>query len=210
MNLEGIKNIIFDLGGVIINIDYNLTIRAFENLGIKHADIIYSQKKQTEIFDLLETGKISPGEFCEGIRHISGISASDNDIIEAWNAMLLDFPDRIFDLLHAAHKKYKTFLLSNTNEIHYSAYSKILERQLGEPSLSNFFDKQYLSHEIGMRKPDTEVFRLVIEENGLLPDETLFIDDSPQHIEGARKAGLKTHWLKDNDLHKFMKSYNLI
>jgi putative hydrolase of the HAD superfamily len=61
-----------------------------------------------------------------------------------------------------------------------------------------------------MRKPDTEIFRLVIEENGLLPDETLFIDDSPQHIEGARKAGLKTHWLKDNDLHKFMKVYNLI
>jgi len=210
MNLEGIKNIIFDLGGVIINIDYNLTIRAFENLGIKHADIIYSQKKQTEIFDLLETGKISPAEFCEGIRRISGINASDNDIIEAWNAMLLDFPDGIFDLLDVAHKKYKTFLLSNTNEIHYNAYSNILERQLGKTSLSNFFDKQYLSHEIGMRKPDTEIFRLVIEENGLLPDEALFIDDSPQHIEGARKAGLKTHWLKDNDLHKFMKVYNLI
>jgi putative hydrolase of the HAD superfamily len=112
--------------------------------------------------------------------------------------------------LDVAHKKYKTFLLSNTNEIHYNAYSKILERQLGKTSLSNFFDKQYLSHELGMQKPDTEIFRLVIEENGLLPDETLFIDDSPQHIEGARKAGLKTHWLKDNDLHKFMKAYNLI
>ncbi len=210
MEFANIKNIIFDLGGVILNIDYNLTVKAFEALGIKNAEIIYSKKRQTEIFDLLETGKLTEEEFCESIRKISGITATNEEIIKAWNAMLLDFPEDITDVLKKAKNKYRTFLLSNTNAIHYKAYSKILKEQLGKESLAELFEKQYLSHEIGLRKPGVEVFRLILDENGLKAEETLFIDDSYQHIEGAAKAGLKTHWLQDNNLKKFLTENNII
>ncbi len=210
MSYRNIKNIIFDLGGVILNIDYNLTIKAFENLGIKHADTFYSQQRQTKIFDRLETGKLTEEEFCDSIRKISGIAATNEVIIQAWNAMLLDFPEEITDVLQKAKQQYRTFLLSNTNAIHYKAYSQILKKQLGLESLAELFDKQYLSHEIGLRKPEVKVFKMILEENGLKAEETLFIDDSYQHIKGAEKAGLQTHWLKDNNLKKFLTENGII
>ena len=207
---ERIKNIIFDLGGVIINIDYNKTIKAFEELGIKNAETLYSQQKQNDLFDLLETGKISPSEFYDKLREITGTNATNHQLEEAWNAMLLDFPEGITDTLKKAKAKYKTFLLSNTNEIHYKDYTKRLKKQFGIDDLGSLFDKQYLSHQIGLRKPHKEAFELILKENNLNPAETLFIDDSIQHIKGAAKVGLKTHWLKDNNLTKFLTTNNLI
>lgn len=207
---EGIKNIIFDLGGVIINIDYNKTIQAFEELGIKNAGELYSQQKQNDLFDLLETGKISPEEFYDNLRKITGTNATNQELENAWNAMLLDFPENITDTLKKAKAKYKTFLLSNTNEIHYRDYTLRLKKQFGIDDLEDLFDKQYLSHLIGLRKPNKEAFELILRENNLNPAETLFIDDSIQHIKGATGAGLKTHWLKDNNLTKFLTTNNLI
>ncbi len=207
---ERIKNIIFDLGGVIINIDYHKTIKAFEKLGIKNAETLYSQHKQNDLFDLLETGKISPSEFYDRLREITGTNATNQQLEKAWNAMLLDFPEGITDTLKKAKAKYKTFLLSNTNEIHYRNYTKHLKKQFGTDNLGELFDKQYLSHRIGLRKPHKEAFELILKENNLNPAETLFIDDSIQHIEGAGKVGLKTHWLKDNNLTEFLTINNLI
>jgi HAD superfamily hydrolase (TIGR01509 family) len=207
---EGVKNIIFDLGGVIINIDYYNTIKAFEQLGIENAEVLYSQHNQTDLFDLLETGKISPTEFYSQLRKITGTKATDQQLQQAWNAMLLDFPQNIIDTLKKAKQKYKTFLLSNTNEIHYDEYTNRLKKQFGIKSLDFLFDKTYLSHQIGLRKPNKEAFELILNENNLQPEETLFIDDSLQHIEGASKVRLKTHWLKDNNLTKFLISNKLI
>ena len=126
-----IKNIIFDLGGVLLNIDYALTIKAFESHGVSNFEEVYSQAKQTDLFDKFETGKITENEFIEGIKSLIRKDIQKNQILEAWNAMLLDFPKERLSLLQEASKHYRIFLLSNTNETHITAFEKIIE----EPSL---------------------------------------------------------------------------
>jgi len=190
-----IKNIIFDLGGVLLNIDYLATIKSFENLGITDFEKLFSQANQIHLFDKLDTGLISPDEFRNEIRNISGLNISNQDIDNAWNAMLLDMPKHRILLLENAKKHYRTFLLSNTNAIHYPEYSKYLLAEHGYASLSMLFEKQYLSHEIKLRKPNIEAFQYILSENNLKPSETLFIDDTAQHVTGAKKAGLNAYWL---------------
>lgn len=190
-----IKNIIFDLGGVIINIDYHLTIDAFKKIGFRNFDSVFTQASQLGIFDQLDKGLITPDEFRSKIRKFSENSYSDKQLDEAWNAMLLDFPIERLKLLEKIKQHYRTFLLSNTNQIHCEIYTKDLQNTYGVNDLSHFFEKVYLSHEIHMRKPDSEAFMLILNENNLKPEETLFIDDTMQHIEGAKKVGLISHFL---------------
>ncbi|HOP05576.1 MAG TPA: HAD family phosphatase [Tenuifilaceae bacterium] len=190
-----IKNIIFDLGGVILNIDYHLTINAFKKLGIDSFESYFSQAQQNGLFDKLDKGQISPQEFRNSLRELVNLSLSDSAINQAWNAMLLDFPKHRIELLKKVKGHYKTFLLSNTNAIHIEEYNKILDRTFGYKNLSFLFNKEYYSHEIGMRKPDEEVFLHIIKENLLHPEETLFIDDSIQHVEAAQKLGINTYHL---------------
>lgn len=194
--ITGIKHIIFDLGGVLLNIDYDRTEQAFLGLGLRNFHEMYSQLKQTSLFDDFEVGKISTETFISGLRSMSSISATDEDIILAWNAMLLDFPLRRLQILQQLRIHYDLLLLSNTNELHETAFNKILMGHHGIPNLGVFFDKVYLSHRIGMRKPEVEVFARILDENGFAPADTLFIDDSPQHIEGAQKLGIKTIYLE--------------
>lgn len=185
-----IKNIVFDLGGVLLNIDYERTIDAFKKLGVKDFDSIFTQASQLKLFDSFDKGQISAGEFRDGLRSISGLPAADQEIDNAWNAMLLDFPATRLALLEGVRKRYRIFLLSNTNAIHYPAYSRALEEKYGFAELSSLFEKQYLSYRIGMRKPDREIFEFVLSDNGILPEETLFIDDTLQHVHGAEAAGI--------------------
>ncbi|MBS1773088.1 MAG: HAD family phosphatase [Bacteroidetes bacterium] len=194
--IKGIKHIIFDLGGVLINLDYELSETAFIELGISNFPEIYSQLKQTTLFDDFEIGKISSDDFIKGIRKISQKELSDKQITDAWNAMLLDFPLRRLQLLQQLRIHYDLILLSNTNEIHERAFNKILMDAHGMPNIGVFFDKVYLSHRIGMRKPDKEVFERILNENQLQASDTLFIDDSPQHIEGAKTIGIQTIFLE--------------
>ncbi len=196
--MEGIKNIIFDLGGVILNIDYKLSQQAFEQLGVADFKTMYSKCQQNDLFDRLETGKITAREFIEELQNQSPVKLHESDIINAWNAMLLDFPLRRLQILQQLQLHYNTYLLSNTNEIHEREFNYRLQQTCGYPTLAVFFDKIYLSHRIGMRKPHKEVFETILNENNLKADETLFIDDSIQHIEGAMSAGLKTIHLADN------------
>jgi putative hydrolase of the HAD superfamily len=196
--MKGIKNIIFDLGGVILNIDYKRPQEEFKKLGIKDVEILYSKQNQVELFDLLETGKISEKEFIQKIKESSDIEITDSEIITAWNSILLEFPLRRLQILQQLQLHYNMYLLSNTNEIHEKAFNEMLKIQCGYPSLALFFDRVYLSHRVGLRKPDPKIFELVINENNLKIEETLFIDDSLQHIESASKLGLKTIHLKDN------------
>ncbi len=192
MNIE---NIIFDLGGVILNVDYHLSINEFKTLGINNFDTFFNQAKQNKLFDLLDKGEISPQKFRDTIRDYANIELSDQQIDDAWNAMLLDLPKERINLLHKVKQNYRTFLLSNTNAIHYPEYMEYMKSQFGIANLSELFEKEYLSHEIGKRKPDEEAFNHIVEEKKLDPAKTLFIDDTGQHIEGARKAGLNAYWL---------------
>jgi len=194
LELNGVKNIIFDLGGVILNIDYGQTANAFMKIGVANFDKIYSQAKQGQVFDKLETGDLTPDEFREYIKEIVP-SLQFSDIDKAWNAMLLDLPIQRIDLLKKLKKKYRLFLLSNTNEIHIKCFRKIIESSYGKNIFDDVFEHQYYSSDIGMRKPNAECFQYVLEKNSLEPSETLFIDDSVQHVEGARKLNIKTYHL---------------
>ena len=195
--MKNIKSIIFDLGSVLLNIDYQKTIFEFEKLGIKKSSNFYSKKTQTNIFNLLETGKISDEDFVKEIQLLCK-DAEGEQVIFAWNALLLDLPKERIELLKKLKQDFHIYLLSNTNSIHISEFRK----KLGETKYQEFynlFDKVYYSHEIGFRKPNKEAFQLILDENNLKANEVLFIDDSPQHIEGANKLGIQTHHLSDTE-----------
>ena len=195
--MKKIKYIIFDLGAVLLNIDYQKTIDGFKKLGVKNASEFYSKKIQNNIFDLLECGKISEENFVDKFKETYG-KASYSEIISAWNALLLDLPQSRVNLLKRIRKKYDIFLLSNTNSIHINEFRK----QIGETKYLEFyklFKKVYYSYEIGFRKPNKEAFQIILNENNMNPREVLFIDDSPQHIRGAQMLGLQTYHLNDNE-----------
>lgn len=162
-----IKNIIFDFGGVILNIDYKLTEQAFAKLGLKDFDRIYSQATQEELFDVFEKGFISPADFRKGIRKFIHDDVSDSQIDEAWNSMLLDLPIERVRLLDKLKTKYRIFLLSNTNQIHCDTFSANMQKQLSRDIFSDVFEKAYFSHKVKMRKPNEEIFELVLKENNL-------------------------------------------
>jgi glucose-1-phosphatase len=185
-----IKNIIFDLGGVILDIDYQLTSKAFMALGLKNFDDIYSQKKQQHFFDDFEKGILSVKRFRKEIKNYLPERVTNENIDDAWNSMLLTIPVGRIDWLNELNRKYRIFLLSNTNEIHKKAFRKIVNGEVGYDVFDDVFEKCYYSSELKMRKPDTQIFIHVLEQSNLNPSETLFIDDSPQHVNGAQKAGI--------------------
>lgn len=193
--IENIKHIIFDLGGVLLNIDYQLTEDAFVALGVNDFGQRYSQAAQTDLFSDLETGKIDRQQFIRTLQGWMPDAASEQQVIGAWNAMLLDFPLRRLQILQQLQLHYDTVLLSNTNEIHETLFNQKLRAVCGFNTLAVFFDKIFYSHHIGRRKPDVSTFEYVLEQTGFDPEHTLFLDDSVQHIEGARKAGIQSLWL---------------
>ena len=195
MLLDGIKNIIFDLGGVIINIRFQLALDAFQKLSRSGKVLEFTQRQQSGLFDAYETGRITDAEFRAGLREHYEIEATDAEIDEAWNALLLDIPEERIELLRELGNKYRLFLLSNTNAIHLVRFTQIVAESFTIPSLDSLFEKTYYSHLIGQRKPDAIVFEQILAQNNLNAAETLFVDDSIQHIEGANTVGLKTLFL---------------
>lgn len=175
--------------------DYQNPIREFKKLGIEGFEEMYSKATQNNLFDDLETGNITPEKFRNEIRGYAGKNISDETIDFAWNSILLDFPHERMEMLKSLRHKYRIFLLSNTNAIHIKEFHQILARTFGKNVFDEVFEKYYYSSDIKMRKPDKEIFEYVIRENHLDPAETLFIDDSPQHVEGAASCGLQTVWL---------------
>ncbi len=194
--ISGIKHIIFDLGGVLLNIDYKRTETAFIEAGITNFPALYSQMQQTDLFDRFEMGLIPADEFISGLQQVSNTAVTAPQIVHAWNAMILDYPVRRLQILQQLRLYYDLFLLSNTNEIHEAAFNELLLRTHGLPNIGVFFDKVYLSHRVGLRKPMAAIFERVLTENGLAPEETLFIDDSPQHIAAAKELGIQTIFLE--------------
>ena len=198
--MKDFKNIIFDFGGVIINIDYYRVVNAFVNLGVKDFDRLFSQLSQHHLFDNFDKGLITADEFRDEIRSISNVPLTDEQIDRAWNAILINLPKENIDLLLQLKKNYRLFLLSNTNEIHEKAFTKMMYEDFGKNVLSDIFERIYFSHKINKRKPDKEIFDLVMAENNIAAKETLFIDDSPQHISGASRLGIQTLLLEKGQM----------
>ena len=153
-----LKNIIFDLGGVIIDLDYQKTTQAFIDLGVTDFDAIYSKAKQSDIFDNFEKGIIDAKEFRAFIRSKINMHLEDSQIDKAWNAMLINFPASRVEWLKNVSKRYRIFLLSNTNQIHIVSFKGIADNLFGKDVFLLIFEKVYLSSEIGMRKPDANIF----------------------------------------------------
>ena len=210
--MQNIKNIIFDYGNVIFNIDFVKAQEAWKQLGISNADVFFDHKQQDEIFNKFDRGEVSANEFRNYIRERSGnVNLTDQQIDTAWNSMLLGVEKGNHELLTKIKNKYRTFLLSNTNAIHYDHIMKYLEINFGFQGNDHLFEKTYYSHLTGMRKPEINIFKMVLKENNLDASQTLFIDDSPQHLIGAEQLGIKTFLLtKPDTIQQFFIRENLI
>jgi putative hydrolase of the HAD superfamily len=188
-----ITTIIFDLGGVILNLDQDRTLRAFKRLGVDLEDI----NEMSTIFSDFEVGKINANDFRQAIMtHLKG-NATKSEIDSAWNAMLLDLPTERLTYLKFLRKNFNVHLLSNTNSIHIDAFNKYLLDE--HPNLDWYaqFDKVYYSYEIGLRKPNKDIYEFVLQENNLKPHECLFIDDLKANLNGAGHVGMHTIWAKN-------------
>lgn len=191
--MQNIKNIIFDYGNVIFSIDFKRVQASFKALGINNVDAFFGHLQQDPIFDLFDRGHITPAEFRERLREkIGNPTVTDEQIDVAWNSILVGVADGNHDLLLKLKERYRTFLLSNINDIHYKFIMKYLKRDFGFDNNDHLFEKAYYSHLTGKRKPELAIFKQVIEENNLKPEETLFIDDSPQHLAAAQQLGIHT------------------
>ncbi|MAW65242.1 MAG: haloacid dehalogenase [Flavobacteriales bacterium] len=207
--MEHIKNIILDLGGVLINLDFQKLNESLKRLGLENA---FSKTEQIELFDKLEEGKISEDFFLSEFKNLTTKKHSNKEIIDAWNSILLDLPIERIELLEHLGKKYRLFLFSNTNAMHIKEVYSILNRTYGIKNLNPYFEKIYLSNELGIRKPKVEGFKQIIASHDLKLNETLFIDDSPQHVSGAKEAGLQAQLLdlEKEDINNLVKRLSLI
>ena len=190
--MEKIKNIIFDLGGVLLDIDYNLTRTAFEKAGVAHFDDMYSQASADQLFQKLEMGKITEHDFYKELNNSTGMDLSPADIRNAWNAMLLSFREDSLNTIKELKNKYQLYLLSNTNFIHMEAFNKIYHNKARTLPFDAYFNKAFYSCEIGLRKPDSICYQWVIDHLKIDASETLFIDDSVQNVAAAKDVGMQT------------------
>lgn len=190
--MQPIKNIIFDLGGVLLNINFQLTNQAFKDLGVDRFETMFNQHHSNDLFELLETGKLSPAEFYDAFRKESQTDLSNEQIQLAWNALLLDFPAARIEWLEQINKRYNVFLFSNTNQIHYDQFMVDFAQAFSGKDFNSHFIKAYYSQTLGLRKPYVTSYQYILTEQQLNPAETLFIDDTIKNIEGAKLAGLQT------------------
>ena len=196
-DLTNIKNIVFDLGKVLLNLDFNASIIAFQKLGLKTDVLDNKQAYSDPVFYELEVGKVTPEEFCNRIRKVlNNPNATDLQIEDAWFAMILDIPANRVKVVQELSKNYNVYLFSNTNKIHIDRLHRAFIAEHGI-DFSSLFVKDYYSHEIHERKPDISSYQKVIELSGINPEESIFIDDLEKNIIGAQQAGLKTFWLKE-------------
>jgi glucose-1-phosphatase len=197
VNGHRIKNIIFDWGGVIVNIDFRKSVDAFIKLGFPDLTQSYAQLNHSELFDLLELGIIGPEDFhIELCKIVPGLNLSAEQFDQAWSALLLDTPLERIQLMQRLSRKYNLFLLSNTNKIHFDYMKNRYLAELGFDFLDQVFNKLYLSHEMHLQKPAAEIFNRVLEDSRLIPEETLFIDDTEKHVLSAQQLGIVAYHLK--------------
>lgn len=190
------ETIVLDLGGVLIDVDYTASAKAFARLGYSDFDGLYTKAKQTDLFDRFETGELTPDGFRDAVRGLLGNELADADIDMCWNAMLGTIPPQRIKLVRRIKQRYRLLLLSNTNAIHIPAFEAIIARDLGIADFKALFHGAYYSCDLGMRKPNADIFQHVLALHGADPASTLFVDDSIQHVLGAREAGLVAEHLE--------------
>jgi len=190
------ETLLLDLGGVLIDVDYGAATRAFDALGFSDFGTLYSKAQQDMLFDGFETGSLDAATFRERIRSLYRPDITDREIDACWNAMLGSIPPARIELLRSLKERYRLLLLSNTNAIHVPAFEAIIARENNIADFKSLFHGAYYSCEIGLRKPHAEAFHHVLELHGADPSDTLFIDDSIQHVIGARTAGLHAEHLE--------------
>ncbi len=191
-----IEAVIFDFGGVILDVDYEATARAMRELLGEDAHVTFTQTQQSAIFDQLETGQISAESFYKRLMAASQRRVSREEIDEAWNAILGETRQERIDFLRRVATRRRIFLLSNTNSIHKAEFDRRLLPFLQGQSFDSIFEKAYYSHLMGLRKPHPIIYRYILDRHGLNAERTLFIDDSEANLRGAREAGLQTYLLR--------------
>lgn len=193
--MAAIKNILFDLGNVLLDLHLDKTEEAFRDLLQEEFEDAYLKYEADRLFERLEVGKISPFEFIKGMCSAADVPMSDDDVIDSWNALLGDLPMARLDFLKQLAQNYKIYLLSNTNAIHMMWLNDYLREQydLRMRDFTDLFSKHYFSFEIQLRKPHKAIFAYVIQDAGIDPAETLYVDDREDNIQTARELGFQTY-----------------
>ena len=190
-----VKNIIFDLGNVLYEIDFTKMYSEFDQLGVPNFQNHFTLNKCDQLFYDIEKGLISETAFCEGFNQLYNLSLSHAQIITAWNSLLVGFRKESMDWIKAHQKDFPMFLYSNTNQIHCDYVLPQFEREIGG-NFEALFVTPYYSHTMGMRKPDPASFQFILDQEGLIAAETLFIDDNEPNIIGAASVGLQVLYLQ--------------
>jgi len=188
VDLTQFDTIIFDLGGVILDINPERTRKAFLKLvSIEKVDEVFANKILVDF----EKGLITQTELRRGIEKITSVKIDEVVFNRAFTAMLIGYMPKRIERIQLLRKSHKLFMLSNTNEIHYSFFSNKLKKEYGI-SFSNLFQHVYLSHKMGLLKPDLEIYKRVLIEQNLNPEKTLFIEDTKENADAAKKVGIET------------------
>jgi putative hydrolase of the HAD superfamily len=190
--MHQIKNIVFDLGGVIINIDPPLAFKKFAELAGKPIEEVMDLFSANQLVERHETGVLSDDDFFNEIGLLLGLTHHVDELKAIWGCLLNDIPKERIVLIQQLAERYKVFLLSNTNHIHYVEVENILHNATGVKSFEDLFEKVYLSYQIGLRKPHTPIYEHVLLDSQLIAAETLFIDDNLSNILGAESVGIQT------------------
>lgn len=191
MDFNNIKNIIFDLGGVVIDIDFELTFKALAELSPYSLNETKKIMGELNIWDIYERGELSDDEFIKTLKKELKITAYNDKVIAAWNALLLQIPKERIDLIRTLNNKYQTYVLSNTSLYHIIGLNQILKESSGDLSLHSVMNNTiYFSYEINRRKPDLDIYEFVIKDANITPSETVFLDDNLDNVLAAREAGL--------------------
>ena len=184
------KNILFDLGGVILDINVQATLKQFYELGFPAELMQFPNSMTTDLYFRYETGKLDTEQFRNEIRKAAGIEMTDHAFNEAWNAMLVRFPEERIALLKRLSKRYNLYMLSNTSSLHVKVFEKMYLEVAGEP-MQEVFKKIYYSHEIGWHKPDLEAWEYVLNDAHIKAEETLFLDDNIHNIKASQELGFQ-------------------
>ncbi len=198
--LSGIKNILFDLGGVVIDIDFKYTIEALAQLSGKTVEEVHQLSLQDAYYDKYERGHLTNAQFLDLIRKSLAFEAEDEEVIAAWNALLLAIPKERIDLVKKLSENYKVLVLSNTSNYHVLGFNEILKNSTGHASLNEVYHHVYFSYDLGCRKPEARIYEKVLENAGIKAEETLFLDDNYDNIQAAEKLGFKTIHVTDKDI----------
>jgi putative hydrolase of the HAD superfamily len=196
-NFSSLKNILFDLGGVILDLNVSATLEQFLNLGFPKELLSYPENYYTDIFYKYETGKSSTVEFRNSIRKLSGVNFSDDAFDKAWCAMLSRVPEKRTRLIKKLSRDYKLYILSNTSELHIESFNKMFREAAGY-KLSDVFTHGFYSHETGLHKPDHAAFQHVLESANILAGETLFLDDNIHNVKAAKELGFNVIHITEN------------